>query len=187
MDLKKEECINNLDISLINLAEDYNENNINLMSGFFEDKFVFELKGKLPKNSNNYLQYFWDPENFKKANKNIINEIKIIDKKENYYKIESNFSINTKNIDIGNITKTEELMLEKKKDGFIVYSNIINNNDEDVKSIKNGYSIIKIIDFNEESLITITTIFESNVPKLFKKVLGILIVKSILNVLQYDK
>jgi hypothetical protein len=177
--------IKEINFESLDLTKEYSNNDITLNSTILDNKFVFDLKGTLPKKSDNYIDYFWNPELFLSVNTNIINSIDVLENNESNLIIKTNYNIKTTNMNVCNNVRTEKMILDKKNDGFVIYSKILDSDDEN--SIKNGYSILKFIDYEDKTLFVIQTYFETSFPKMFKKVLGILLIKIILNILDYDK
>ena len=126
----------------------------------------------------------------KQVNSNIIKEIKVIEKEENYQKLYFFFGFKTKNISIDGMDRTEILYLDKKSEqNYLIYGKILSSNqdnsDDDVIHLENGYTYLNISEFNGGTKINYITEMNLELPKILVKLPGILAMKVIKNLKAY--
>jgi len=153
-----------------------------------ENKHIYFITGKLKKDPSKYIKYFWNLDEIKEVNKNILDSINLINEKDKFKEIYTKFKLRGTNFSENICDKKDNLFLEKDSNNYTIYSSIdksISDNNilgDNFIHIQDGYSIIKLTQ-NENNGTDVTYLIEFNAElESFKELIpGIILLKTFTN------
>jgi hypothetical protein len=148
------------------------------------NKYIFNIEiGNLPFKPDFYKDIFWNVDKIKDLNKDIIDNIHIIEKNNSFQDIITKFSIKSRNLSFDNLEKREKLYLVNDNNNYKIFGIIIPSLDNTDFSISSGFQYMRIYESDNKTCITFFTEIDSEIPKLFFKLIPFIFVKMFKNMI----
>jgi len=143
-----------------------------------KNKYIYSISTILNNSPKFYFEYLWDVDKMIDSNKNLIKNIKILDKTDTSQTIQTTFSFKSKNLCINEIDRKDIFYYEKHRKEILIYGKSLEYDNVDIKG--NTYIKLKKTITNQTKLLIIIDL-SCSIPKLLEMLPGLLIVKNILN------
>jgi hypothetical protein len=148
-----------------------------------KDRHLYKISSFLNGSPNYFFDYLWSVNKIIDINKNLIKDVKLLEKGENYQKLETVFSFKSKNICINKINRKDIFYYEKSKKTLNIYGKLLEYDGESM----NGYSYIKLKEtITGGTKVEIVVDMYCTISKAFEMLPGLLILKNISNLKGID-
>uniref|UniRef100_A0A6C0EMZ7 START domain-containing protein n=1 Tax=viral metagenome TaxID=1070528 RepID=A0A6C0EMZ7_9ZZZZ len=146
-------------------------------------RHFYKISSFLNESPEYFFDYIWSVDKIIDTNKNLIKDIKLLEKGDNYQRLETIFSFKSANICINKISRKDIFYFEKSKNIIHIYGKLLEYDDEKM----NGYSYIKLKKtVTGGTKIEIIVDMYCIISKAFDMLPGLLIFKNISNLKNID-